>query len=227
MGEDTVNASINSFHGVGVISLRIRQRLVRRLWEAGIRNEQVLQAILTIPRHLFVKEAFANYAYKNTALPIGFGQTISQPYIVARMTEILLAGPSLRKVLEVGTGSAYQTAVLSLLIEQVYSIERIGALLKRAQERLQTLGLNNVCLKHGDGNLGWPEHGPFDGILVTAAAAEIPTRLLEQLSFGGYLVMPVGTSHAQTLVKVERKASGFEEHILGSVSFVPLLGGIF
>jgi protein-L-isoaspartate(D-aspartate) O-methyltransferase len=222
-----VNASINSFHGVGVTSLRIRQRLVRRLWEAGIRNEQVLQAMLTIPRHLFVKEAFANYAYKNTALPIGFGQTISQPYIVARMTEILLAGRSLRKVLEVGTGSAYQTAVLSLLIEQVYSIERIGALLKQAQERLRTLGLNNVWLKHGDGNLGWPEHGPFDGILVTAAAAEIPTPLLEQLSFGGYLVMPVGTAHAQTLVKVERKASGFEERILGSVSFVPLLGGIF
>lgn len=227
MGKDTVNAITNPFHGVGITSSRIRQRLARRLWEAGIRDEKVLEVMLTIPRHLFVKEAFVNYAYKNTALPIGFGQTISQPYIVARMTEILLAGRSLRKVLEVGTGSAYQTAVLSLLIEQVYSIERIGALLKRAQERLRTLGFNNVCLKHGDGNLGWPERGPFDGILVTAAAAEIPISLLEQLSFGGYLVMPVGTSHAQTLVKVERRVSGFEEHILGPVSFVPLLGGIF
>jgi protein-L-isoaspartate(D-aspartate) O-methyltransferase len=200
---------------------------VGRLREAGIQNEKVLEVMLTIPRHLFVKDAFVNFAYKNTALPIVFGQTISQPYIVARMTEILLAGGALRRVLEVGTGSAYQTAVLSLLIEQVYSIERIGALLKRAQERLCTLGFNNVCLKHGDGHLGWPEHGPFDGILVTAAAVEIPTHLLEQLRYGGYLVMPVGTSHAQTLVKVERTASGFEEHILGPVSFVPLLGGMF
>ena len=207
-------------------SRRTRQRLVKRLRAAGIRDERVLDVILTLPRHLFIDEALASHAYDDIALPIGFGQTISQPYIVARMTEALLAGIQPQRVLEIGTGSAYQSAVLALLVEQVYSVERIGKLLERARERLWSLALTNVYLHWDDGRLGWPAHAPYDGILVTAAAADIPAELLQQLTAGGRLVIPVGTSQAQELVQVERKSFGFAERSLGPVSFVPLMAGV-
>ena len=207
-------------------SLRTRQRLVRRLCEAGIRNERVLEVILMIPRHLFIDEALASHAYEDVALPIGFGQTLSQPYIAARMTEALLNGGQPQKVLEIGTGSAYQTAVLSLLVEQVYSVERIGRLLERARQRLWALGFDNVKLHHGDGRLGWPEYGPYDGVLVTAAAPGVPVELLQQLTPGGRLVIPVGPPQAQELLQVERKSCGYAERSLGPVSFVPLVEGV-
>jgi protein-L-isoaspartate(D-aspartate) O-methyltransferase len=207
-------------------SRRTRQRLVKRLRAAGIRDERVLDVILTLPRHLFIDEALASHAYDDIALPIGFGQTISQPYIVARMTEALLAGIQPQRVLEIGTGSAYQSAVLALLVEQVYSVERIGKLLERARERLWSLALTNVYLHWDDGRLGWPAHAPYDGILVTAAAADIPAELLQQLTAGGRLVIPVGASQAQELVQVERKSFGFAERSLGPVSFVPLMAGV-
>jgi protein-L-isoaspartate(D-aspartate) O-methyltransferase len=220
-----VNASVDPLHGIGMTSLRTRRRLVQRLRGAGIRNEQVLEAILMTPRHLFIDEALARHAYEDIALPIGFGQTISQPYIVARMTEALLDGGQLRKVLEIGTGSAYQTAVLALLVAQVYSVERIGKLLEQAWERLWALAFDNVNLHHGDGRRGWPAYGPYDGILVTAAAPEMPAELLQQLTPGGRLVIPVGPPQAQELLQVERKSFGFAERSLGSVSFVPLVAG--
>ena len=221
-----MSANLNSLHGNGMTSRRTRQRLVERLRAAGIRDERVLDVILTLPRHLFIDEALASHAYDDIALPIGFGQTISQPYIVARMTEALLAGIQPQRVLEIGTGSAYQSAVLALLVEQVYSVERIGKLLERARERLWSLALTNVYLHWDDGRLGWPAHAPYDGILVTAAAADIPAELLQQLTAGGRLVIPVGTSQAQELVQVERKSFGFAEHSLGPVSFVPLMAGV-
>jgi protein-L-isoaspartate(D-aspartate) O-methyltransferase len=209
-----------------MISRRTRQRLVKRLRAAGIRDERILDVILTLPRHLFIDEALASHAYDDVALPIGFGQTISQPYIVARMTEALLAGIQPQRVLEIGTGSAYQSAVLALLVEQVYSVERIGKLLERARERLWSLALTNVYLHWDDGRLGWPAHAPYDGILVTAAAVDIPAELLQQLTAGGRLIIPVGTSQAQELVQVERKSFGFAERSLGPVSFVPLVAGV-
>jgi protein-L-isoaspartate(D-aspartate) O-methyltransferase len=207
-------------------SLRIRQRLVQRLWDAGIRNESVLEAFLKIPRHLFVEEALASRAYADTSLPIGFGQTISQPYIVARMTEALVEGREVRKALEIGTGSGYQAAVLSFLVAQVYSIERIRRFAERAGECLRAVGRGNVRVKHGDGSLGWPDYAPYDGILITAASQEIPVVLLKQLTLGGRLLAPVGTPQAQELIQVDRKADGFEQQSLGPVTFVPLLGGV-
>lgn len=213
-------------HGIGMTSLRTRQRLVARLRVAGIRNEAVLAVMLTTPRHLFVDEALASRAYEDTALPIGFGQTISQPLVVARMSEALLDGGPLRRVLEIGTGSAYQTAVLARLADQVYSLERVGKLLERARERLALLGVGNVRLKHGDGCLGWPKFAPYDGIVVTAAASELPVALLKQLAPGARLVAPIGSSAGQQLVLLERKGDGFEQRLLGPVSFVPLLGGV-
>ncbi len=221
-----MSANLNPLHGNGMTSRRTRQRLVKRLRAAGIRDERVLDVILTLPRHLFIDEALASHAYDDIALPIGFGQTISQPYIVARMTEALLAGIQPQRVLEIGTGSAYQSAVLALLVEQVYSVERIGKLLERARERLWSLALTNVYLHWDDGRLGWPAHAPYDGILVTAAAADIPAELLQQLTAEGRLVIPVGTSQAQELVQVERKSFGFAERSLGPVSFVPLMAGV-
>lgn len=220
-----MNAGINSIHGIGMTSLRTRQRLIKRLQDAGISNDLVLEVILNTPRHMFVDEALASHAYDDTALPIGFGQTISQPYIVARMTEALL-GKKTDKVLEIGTGSAYQTAILACLFKQVYSVERIGKLLERARQRLQTLNLTNVCLKYEDGNRGWLEYGPYDGIIVTAASPDVPTSLIQQLAVGGRLVVPIGTSQAQELVQVERESSGIIQQVLGPVSFVPLLGGV-
>lgn len=213
-------------HGIGMTSLRTRQRLVRRLRKMGIHHEVVLEVILTTPRHLFVDEALASRAYENIALPIGFGQTISQPYVVARMTQALFEGHSPQKILEVGTGSAYQTAVLSRLADQVYSIERIGKLAERSRERLRALGLTNVRVKHGDGSMGWSEYAPYDGIIVTAASPELRAGLLEQLSRGGRLITPVGIGAAQELVLIERNSEGFEQRILGPVSFVPLLEGV-
>ena len=207
-------------------SVRTRQRLVRRLWEEGIRNEAVLEAIMNTPRHLFVDEALASRAYEDTALPIGFGQTISQPFVVARMTEILLDGFKPRKVLEVGTGSGYQTAVLAALVAQVYTVERIGKLLERARQAVQTLGLSNVFMKHDDGNMGWPRYAPFDAIIVTAATPEIPMDLLRQLTMGGRLIAPMGNPEAQQLVVLERKGAGIEKRVLDPVVFVPLLGGV-
>jgi protein-L-isoaspartate(D-aspartate) O-methyltransferase len=212
--------------GIGMTSLRTRQRLVKRLREHGIRNEQVLQTILRTPRHLFIDEALQSRAYENTALPIGFTQTISQPYIVARMTELLLEGWRPARVLEIGTGSGYQAAVLASLIQTVYSVERIEKLLIRARERLTLLGYDNVWLKYGDGHQGWPEHAPYDGILVTAACREIPPGLLKQLAIGGRLIAPVGDRNFQELIVLERHVSGFEQRRLEPVIFVPLLGGV-
>ncbi|MEE4300928.1 MAG: protein-L-isoaspartate(D-aspartate) O-methyltransferase [Pseudomonadales bacterium] len=213
--------------GIGFTSQRTRDRLVHRLREAGIRDERVLSVIGATPRHLFVDEALAHRAYEDTALPIGHGQTISQPYVVARMTEVLLGGGTPGSVLEIGTGCGYQTAVLSQLVGQVYSVERIGPLLDRARTRLRALRCRNVSLRHADGTLGWPEKGPFDGILVTAAARELPDALLTQLAVGGRMVAPVGSADgaAQELRLVRRTEDGVQQELLEYVRFVPLLGG--
>ena len=210
--------------GMGMTSQRVRDRLVERLREAGIVDERVLNAIRTLPRHLVVDEALASRAYEDTALPIGHGQTISQPWVVARMTEELLsAGP--KKVLEVGTGSGYQAAVLAALGLEVYTVERIGDLLRQARKRFRSLGLN-VRSKHDDGRIGWPEYAPFDAILVTAAAPALVPDLVEQLAPGGVLVAPVGGASGQSLLRLERKADGgIEERTLAPVVFVPLLAG--
>lgn len=207
-------------------SLRTRQRLVQRLRAAGIHNKRVLDVILTVPRHFFIEDALTSRAYEDIALPIGFGQTISQPYVVARMTQALLENTRPGRVLEIGTGSGYQTAVLAALVDQIYSLERIGKLLDRARERLRLLRLRNIRLKHGDGNLGWPEYGPYDGIVVTAAAQTIPATLLTQLKVGGCLLMPVGEPQVQKLIRVKRKINGYQDQELEPVSFVPLLGGV-
>jgi protein-L-isoaspartate(D-aspartate) O-methyltransferase len=211
--------------GVGMTSQRVRDRLVERLRDAGIADEQVLNAIRTVPRHLFIDEALASRAYEDTALPIGHGQTISQPWVVARMTEVLLQGDAPHKVLEIGTGSGYQGAVLAALGLEVYTVERIGDLLRQARKRLRGLGLN-VRSKHDDGRIGWPEHGPFDAIMVTAAAPALVPALVTQLRVGGTLIAPVGESGGQSLVKlVKREDGGVDEAVLAPVVFVPLLSG--
>ncbi|MBI41989.1 protein-L-isoaspartate(D-aspartate) O-methyltransferase [Marinobacter lutaoensis] len=210
--------------GIGMTSRRTRMRLVQRLREAGIESERVLEVIGQVPRHIFVDEALAHRAYEDTALPIGYGQTLSQPYIVARMTELLLRHEPGR-VLELGTGSGYQTAVLAQLVREVYSVERIKPLQDKARERLRQLGLRNVMLKHADGGMGWPEQGPFDGILVTAAPNDVPAALLEQLADNGVLIAPVGES-SQVLVEVVRRGDRYERRELEPVMFVPLLGGV-
>jgi protein-L-isoaspartate(D-aspartate) O-methyltransferase len=207
-------------------SQRTRERLVRRLREEGIRNVRVLESIRNTPRHLFVDEALASRAYEDTALPIGNGQTISQPYIVARMTEVLLAQGPLENILEVGTGSGYQTAVLAPLVRRVYTTERIQALLEQARRRFQTLRIRNIVTKHVDGGLGLPEYAPFDGIIVTAAPEGIPRSLVEQLRPGGRMVLPIGRRDEQALVAVVRTADGYEHEMLERVSFVPLLSGV-
>jgi protein-L-isoaspartate(D-aspartate) O-methyltransferase len=212
--------------GIGMTSQRTRERLVRRLREEGIRNVRVLESIRNTPRHLFVDEALASRAYEDTALPIGNGQTISQPYIVARMTEVLLAQGPLENILEVGTGSGYQTAVLAPLVRRVYTTERIQALLEQARRRFQTLRIRNIVTKHVDGGLGLPEYAPFDGIIVTAAPEGIPRSLVEQLRPGGRMVLPIGRRDEQALVAVVRTADGYEHEMLERVSFVPLLSGV-
>lgn len=217
--------SVSQFRGIGMTSQRTRERLINRLREAGISNRQILDVILNTPRHIFVDEALASRAYDDTALPIGFGQTISQPYIVARMTQILLESGPTQKVLEIGTGSGYQAAVLAQLVEQVFSVERIGALLNRARQRMRELKLYNVRLKHYDGHMGWKEHAPYDAIIVTAAPTEIPMELLTQLTEGGRLIVPVGPNGKQELNLVTRTKKGFERLMVEEVSFVPLLPG--
>jgi len=210
--------------GIGMTSRRTRMRLVQRLKESGISSDRVLEIMGQVPRHIFLDEALSHRAYEDTALPIGYGQTLSQPYIVARMTELLLRHEPAR-VLELGTGSGYQTAVLSQLFDQIYSVERIKPLQDRARDRLRQLNIRNVMLKHADGGMGWPDRGPFDGIIVTAAPVEIPPELLDQLADGGVLIAPVGEEH-QVLVEVIRKGDQFERRELEPVRFVPLLGGV-
>ncbi len=212
--------------GIGMTSQRTRTRLIARLSEMGIVSEEVLAAIMNTPRHIFVDEALASRAYENTALPIGYNQTISQPYIVAKMVEVLLAAGQVRSVLEIGTGCGYQTAVLSRLVDQVCSIERIDALLQKAREKLRLLKCNNVRVKYGDGNMGWPEYAPFDGIIVSAAPAGVPETLLGQLAINGRLVIPVGKAGEQQLQLITRTPAGFEKEQLDMVSFVPMLEGI-
>lgn len=214
--------------GVGMTSQRTRERLIQRLTEQGVTNLRVLDVIRNTPRHLFLDEALAHRAYEDTALPIGYGQTLSQPYIVARMTEILLgaAGVRLEKVLEVGTGSGYQTTVLAQLVGQVYSVERIKPLQDKARERLRQLGLRNVHLRHADGGFGWPEMGLYDGILSTAAPQVVPDELLAQLAPNGILVIPVG-GQVQELHLIIRDGDSekFVTQKLEPVKFVPLLSG--
>ncbi|MGO0307411.1 protein-L-isoaspartate(D-aspartate) O-methyltransferase [Endozoicomonas acroporae] len=213
--------------GIGMTSRRTRERLIQRLMDQGIQSGKVLDAIRTIPRHLFLDEALAHRAYEDTALPIGHNQTLSQPYIVAKMTEVLLARGELNKVLEIGTGSGYQTAVLASLVARVCSVERIRPLQEKAQQRLSRLSLNNVRLRHTDGGMGWPEESPFDGIIVTAAPGEIPAALLSQLSpEGGRLVIPVGGHNFQDLVLVTRNGEEYQRKVLEAVRFVPLLAGV-
>ena len=211
--------------GVGMTSQRVRDRLIERLRDTGIRDERVLNAIRTVPRHLFVDEALATRAYEDTALPIGHGQTISQPWVVARMTEALLQEAVPKKVLEIGTGSGYQAAILAALGLEVYTVERIGELLRQARKRFRTLGMN-IRSKHDDGRIGWPEHGPYDAIIVTAAAPALVPALVQQLRVGGVLVAPVGGSSTQSLVRlVRREDGGVDEATLAAVAFVPLLSG--
>ena len=211
--------------GVGMTSQRTRERLIQRLCEEGIANTQVLDVIRKTPRHLFVDEALAHRAYEDTALPIGNNQTISQPYMVARMSELLLAAGPLDKVLEIGTGSGYQTAILAQLVERVFSVERIQSLQDKAKERLAQLNLRNVVFRWGDGWEGWNALGPYNGIIVTAAAANVPQALLEQLAPGGRLVIPVGAGDVQELLLIVREDDGFSRHVLDAVRFVPLLNG--
>lgn len=212
--------------GIGMTSQRTRERLIQRLAESGIEHPEVLSAMRDLPRHLFVDEALASRAYEDSALPIGHGQTISQPYTVARMTQALLErGPCLT-VLEVGTGSGFQTAVLAALVRRVYTIERIRALKDRAEQRLRHLEVRNVRYRHGDGALGWPEYAPYDGILVTAAPRAVPRALAEQLSPQGAMVLPMGEGDRQVLVRVTRAGDGFEQEVLEPATFVPLLGGV-
>ena len=212
-------------HGIGMTSQRTRERLIERLYEEGLSNSSVLEVIRRTPRHLFVDEALAHRAYEDTALPIGHNQTISQPYMVGRMTELLLAAGPLDKVLEIGTGSGYQTSVLAQLVERVFSVERIQALQERAKERLQELNLRNVVFRWGDGWEGWNALGPYNGIIVTAGATEVPQALLDQLAPGGRLVIPVGVGDEQQLLLIVRDEQGFTRHALDDVRFVPLLNG--
>ncbi len=211
--------------GVGMTSQRTRNRLTDRLREQGILNEAVLQVMASTPRHLFVDEALAHRAYEDTALPIGNSQTISQPYIVARMTELLFRDAQPESVLEVGTGSGYQTAILAQLVDQVFTVERISKLLDRALGRFRQLGLHQIKSKYDDGHLGWAEKGPFDAIIVTASPREVPSALLAQLAPGGRLIIPIGDPEMQTLTMVERSSDGFDTTLVEPVRFVPLLGG--
>ena len=216
--------------GIGMTSARTRDRLVKRLRDNGIRNEAVLDQIRRVPRHLFVDEALASRAYEDTALPIGYGQTISQPYVVALMTEALLQGlppgKKLTKVLEVGTGCGYQTAVLASFVQHVYSVERIQPLVQRARENLRELAIANVSLRHADGWRGWRSQAPFQGILVAAAPVEVPWELLEQLDQGGRLVIPVGAGRRQSLLRITRDGDEYRREELLPVTFVPLVEGM-
>jgi protein-L-isoaspartate(D-aspartate) O-methyltransferase len=215
---------LSKTRGIGMTSQRTRDRMVARLREGGIRDETVLAAMASVPRHIFIEEALASRAYEDTALPIGFEQTISQPFVVARMIEALRAQKPLAKVLEIGTGCGYQAALLARLAKDVYSVERIAGLLEKARGNLRPLRLSNLRLVHADGSQGLPEAAPFDGIIVAAAASGIPGALLQQLAPGGRMIVPVGSGD-QTLCLVERTATGLTEKWLDAVRFVPLRGG--
>ena len=219
-------ASAQQIAGIGFTSQRTRTRMIRRLIDRGIQNEQLLQVMATVPRHLFLDEAISTRAYEDVALPIGEGQTISQPYAVARMTEILLEDGPLERVLEVGTGSGYQAAVLSQLVDAVFTVERIRTLLDRARLRFRALQYRNIHSRYSDGGWGWSSHGPYDGIIVTAAPESIPEPLLEQLAIGGRLIVPVGEqSGLQSLTIITRTSSGFTHRQESDVKFVPFLSG--
>ncbi|WP_293264680.1 protein-L-isoaspartate(D-aspartate) O-methyltransferase [Neptunomonas sp.] len=206
-------------------SRRTRERLINRLREQGICDEHVLKIIQETPRHIFIDEALSHRAYEDTALPIGFNQTISQPYIVARMTEVLLSNSPLKRVLEIGTGSGYQTSVLAQLVEQVFSVERIKPLQDKAKERMRQMGLRNVHLQHSDGGMGWPSKAPFDAILVTAAPEQVPEDLLIQLAIGGHIVIPVGQGQQQLKLITRCSETEYDTRIIENVNFVPLLAG--
>jgi len=212
--------------GIGMTSARTRARLVERLRQQGITDEAVLETLGTLPRHIFIDEALAHRAYEDTALPIGFAQTISQPFVVALMTQTLLAIPNVQRVLEIGTGSGYQSAVLASLVRRVYSVERVQGLIDRARARLKALRRRNVLIKYDDGNLGWPEQAPFDAILVTAAPPSVPDALLAQLADGGRMVVPVGSGDLQELRVIDRDGDAFNEQTLDHVRFVPLCRGL-
>ena len=215
-------------NGIGMTSARTRDRLIERLKAEGIENRAVLERVRAVPRHLFVDEALASRAYEDTALPIGFGQTISQPYIVAAMTEALIedaAGKKLTRVLEIGTGCGYQTAVLAPFVQHIYSVERIQPLVQRARNILAELRISNVSLRHADGWHGWRSQAPFQGILVAAAPELVPPELYEQLDEGGRLVIPIGARGRQTLLRVTRHGDEFEREELLPVSFVPFVEG--
>ncbi|HET6805199.1 MAG TPA: protein-L-isoaspartate(D-aspartate) O-methyltransferase [Frateuria sp.] len=220
----------SAFKGEGMTSQRARDRLAATLKESGIRDPRVIEVIRNTPRHHFIDQALHSRAYENTALPIGHGQTISQPWVVARMTEALLEhfnGGVPQKVLEIGTGSGYQAVVLAALVGQVFTVERIEELLRQARRRFRQLGLTNVRSRHDDGKLGWPDEAPFDAIILTAAGDAIPNQVLDQLAPDGVLVAPVGSPSSQMLLRIRGDGQGhFIQEELGAVSFVPLLGGI-
>ncbi|HVY08395.1 MAG TPA: protein-L-isoaspartate(D-aspartate) O-methyltransferase [Burkholderiales bacterium] len=211
--------------GIGMTSQRTRMRMVERLRDQGVKDEVVLNAMSEVPRHIFVDEALASRAYDDVSLPIGFGQTISNPFTVARMVELARGGRPLQKVLEIGTGCGYQAAVLSRVAREVYSLERLAGLLSKARIRLRELGMRNIKLKHGDGHAGLKDQGPFDAIVMAAAATHLPEKLADQLGEGGRLVLPLGTRE-QRLILVERTAEGFTQSVLDEVKFVPLIAGV-
>lgn len=215
----------HQLHGIGMTSRRTRERMAERLTRQGIRNKKILNAMCEIPRHIFVDEALQSRAYEDTALPIGYNQTISQPYIVARMTELLLEFGPLSRVLEIGTGCGYQTAILAKLVEHVFTVERIQPLHLKAKATLRELKIDNVSFRHEDGGWGWELKAPFDGILVTAAPEEIPEPLLEQMSIGGIMVIPIGKSGCQQLQRIRRTHNNYELEELDLVNFVPFLSG--
>lgn len=212
-----------NLNGIGMTSQRTRDRLILRLREEGIHDERVLEVMRQTPRHIFVDEALASRSYEDTALPIGHGQTISQPYIVARMTELLLATGPLKRVLEIGTGSGYQTAILAPFVEQIFTVERIAPLLEQAKQRHKALGFTNIRYLLSDGSWGWPLHAPFDAIIATAAPEEIPIELTDQLVDGGRLIIPHGSSSQQRLSVIERDGETLNTTDLDMVSFVPLV----
>ena len=214
-----------SQQGIGMTSQRTRERLIQRLMDQGITRFEVLEAIRSVPRHLFVDEALAHRSYEDTALPIGYGQTLSQPYVVARMSELALAKGRPKKVLELGSGSGYQTAILASLVDEICAIERIKPLVERARKQLRALRVRNVRLRHGDGLDGWGSEAPFDLILGAAAPEHLPTQLLEQLAPGGRLILPVG-GERQQLMMVTATPEGYVEEVIEEVNFVPMVRGV-
>ncbi|PKM12772.1 MAG: protein-L-isoaspartate O-methyltransferase [Gammaproteobacteria bacterium HGW-Gammaproteobacteria-3] len=216
---------LQNIQGIGMTSMRTRERMVERLEQQGIKNHKILDVMRTTPRHLFVDEALASRAYEDTALPIGYNQTISQPYIVAKMTELLLEAGPLSKVLEIGTGCGYQTAILGQLVDHVYTVERIQPLQKKAKNLVWSLQIKNISYLYSDGGWGWVDHAPYDGIMVTAAPPEIPEMLLRQMAPGGVMLIPIGRAGGQELQRVRHTEAGFEVEVLEPVSFVPFLSG--